>query len=62
MTIDEISTKSFNNNNKSFKSLKSNETLGIDFTQLIEENGMLNETCSPTITRITNFTRNKFKT
>ena len=45
MTIDEISTKSFNNNNnKSFKSLKSNETLGIDFTQLIEENGMLNET------------------
>ena len=33
-----------NNNNKSFFSLKSNETLGIDITQIIEENGMINET------------------
>ena len=32
-----------NSDNKSFISLKSNETLGIDLTQLIEENGMLNE-------------------
>ena len=30
--------------NKSFVTLKSNETLGIDITQLIEENGMINET------------------
>ena len=46
MTFDEINTiNSLNNNNdKSFASLKSNETLGIDITQLIEENGMLNET------------------
>ena len=32
------------NDNKSFVSLKSNETLGIDLNQLIEENGMINET------------------
>jgi hypothetical protein len=42
-----ISHRNVNNNindNKSFVSLKSNETLGIDLTQLIEENGMINET------------------
>ena len=32
-----------NNNNKSFVSLKSNETLGINLSQLIEENGMIND-------------------
>ena len=32
------------NDNKSFVSLKSNETLGIDLNQLIEENGMINDT------------------
>ena len=46
MTLDELSSNisTNDNNNKSFASLKSNETLGIDFSQLIEENGMLNET------------------
>ena len=49
MTLDELNTSSINNkdNNKSFTSLKSNETLGIDFTEFIEENGMLNETKKP---------------
>ena len=32
------------NDNKSFVSLKSNETLGIELNQLIEENGMINDT------------------
>ena len=44
MTLDELASSTNNNDNKSFISLKSNETLGIDFTELIEENGMLNET------------------
>ena len=45
MTLDELSSSNISTiNNKSFLSLKSNETLGIDFTQFIEENGMLNET------------------
>ena len=45
MTLEDLSSPSNIStiNNKSFLSLKSNETLGIDFTQLIEENGMLNE-------------------
>ena len=43
MTLDDLSSPTSTINNKSFLSLKSNETLGIDFTQLIEENGMLNE-------------------
>jgi WD40 repeat protein len=49
MTLDELNSLSFNNkdNNKSFASLKSNETLGIDFTEFIEENGMLNEVKKP---------------
>ena len=50
MTLDELNTSSINNkdnNNKSFASLKSNETLGIDFTEFIEENGMLNEIRKP---------------
>ena len=33
-----------NNDNKSFITLKSNETLGIDLTQLMEENGMKTDT------------------
>ena len=46
MTLDELSSNisTNDNNNKSFARLKSNATLGIDFSQLIEENGMLNET------------------
>ena len=45
MTLDELSPSNVSsNNNNTFLSLKSNETLGIDFTQFIEENGMLNET------------------
>ena len=46
MTLDELNSLSFNNkdNNKSFASLKSNETLGIDLTQLMEENGMKTDT------------------
>ena len=44
MTLDELASNTSTINNKSFLSLKSNETLGIDFTQFIEENGMLNET------------------
>ena len=48
MTIDELNPSNTSTiNNKSFASLKSNETLGIDFTQFIEENGMLNETKHP---------------
>lgn len=44
MTLDELSSSNTSTiNNKSFASLKSNETLGIDFTQFMEENGMLNE-------------------
>ena len=48
MTLDELSSSNTSTiNNKSFASLKSNETLGIDFTQFIEENGMLNEPKHP---------------
>ena len=38
-----INSNNNNNDNKSFVSLKSNETLGINLSQLIEENGMINE-------------------
>ena len=53
LTLDDLSSnkgishRNTNNNiieNKSFVSLKSNETLGIDLNQLIEENGMINDT------------------
>ena len=45
MTIDELVPSNISSaiNDKSFASLKSNETLGIDFTQFMEENGMLSE-------------------